>query len=551
MGPIGICIPLQKQAHFQQGRSLRENRQNLQQEEKQMNMDLSMCAFSGQVRQWNQVNWNQCQRQVRRLQARIVKATREGRWGKVQSLQWLLTHSFCGKALAVKRVTENQGRKTPGVDGVIWRTLGAKLKAIRSMHRRGYRAQPLRRLYIPKANGKQRPLGIPTMKDRAMQALYRLALEPIAETTGDPNSYGFRSQRSTADAMVQCFNALGRSISAKWILEGDIQGCFDHISHRWMLDHVPMDKRVLSQWLKAGYVEKRTLFATEEGTPQGGIISPTLANMTLDGLESLLAQHFPRQGWRNGQCWSPMVNLIRYADDFIITGASKELLEEEVRPLVEEFLKERGLVLSPEKTRITHIEEGFDFLGQHLRKFKGKPLLKPSKKNTQAFLKKVRDVISKNEAVSQIVLIGLLNPIIRGWVNYHRHIAANDTFSRMDHELWQGLWRWAKRRHPKKSCQWVKDRYFHHLGKRSWVFAADTGHRLTDGTKIWKRLVYPGDTKIRRHIKIRQAANPYDPVQRQYFEDRAFYKKFGVWRRKASPHPSGGPAPLARGFVSA
>src|ERR1043166_5889274 len=222
-----------------------------------MNVDSSMCASSGKASHWHQIDWAKCERSARRLQARIVKATREGRWGKVKALQRLLTHSFCGRALAVKRVTDNQGKRTPGVDRVIWRTPAAKLKAIGSLHRRGYKPLPLRRVYIPKANGKERPLGIPTMKDRAMQALYLLALAPIAETTGDPNSYGFRSERSTADALQQCFNVLGQRYSSPWVLEGDIKGCFDHISHDWMLHHVPTDKVGLQKWLKAGYVENR------------------------------------------------------------------------------------------------------------------------------------------------------------------------------------------------------------------------------------------------------------------------------------------------------
>lgn len=503
-----------------------------------MNVDSSMCASSGKASHWDPIDWAKCERRVGRLQARIVKATREGRWGKVQALQRLLTHSFCGRALAVKRVTDNQGKRTPGVDRVIWRTPAAKLKAIGSLHRRGYKPLPLRRVYIPKANGKQRPLGIPTMKDRAMQALYLLALAPIAETTGDPNSYGFRSERSTADALQQCFNALNRGCSAQWVLEGDIKGCFDHISHDWMLRHVPTDKVVLQKWLKAGYVENRNLFPTEAGTPQGGIISPTLANMTLDGLEKLLAEHFPRVGWRNGRSWCPKVNLVRYADDFIITGHSKELLENEVRPLVEEFLKERGLVLSTDKTRITHIDEGFDFLGQNLRKYDGKPLVKPSKKNTHVFLEKVRGIIGTNKAVSQVALIGLLNPVIRGWANYHRHCAAKETCHRVDHEIWQRLWHWAKRRHPKKARDWVKKQCFPALGQRAWTFASKTKQRTPEGQLIWKRLVYAGETKIRRHIKIRQAANPFDPQWKTYFVERAFQKKYGLHRPEAGIKPS-------------
>ena len=228
-----------------------------------MNADLSACASFGDTSPWDRIDWSRCEREVRRLQARIVKATREGRYGRVKTLQWLLTHSFHGKALAVRRVTENQGKRTPGIDGEIWQTPGAKHRAIGALRRRGYQPKPLRRVHIPKANGKLRPLGIPTMKDRAMQALHLLALEPIAETTGDPNSYGFRPARSTADAIDTCFLRLGRKCAPQWILEGDIRGCFDHISHEWMLRHVSTDKKVLRQWLKAGYMENRTLFPTE------------------------------------------------------------------------------------------------------------------------------------------------------------------------------------------------------------------------------------------------------------------------------------------------
>jgi RNA-directed DNA polymerase len=503
-----------------------------------MNVESSMCASSGEVSHWEQVNWPHCERQVRRLQARIVKATQESRWGKVQALQRLLTSSFSGKALAVKRVTENQGKRTPGVDSVSWTTPAARLKAIGSLQRRGYKPLPLRRVYIPKANGKQRPLGIPTMKDRAMQALHLLALEPVAETTADPNSYGFRPKRSTADALTQCFNALGRECSAQWVLEGDIKGCFDHISHDWMLQHVPVDKQMLQKWLQAGYIENRTLFPTEAGTPQGGIISPTLANMTLDGLEKLLAQHFPRQKSRNGKVWSPKVNLVRYADDFIITGDSKRLLLNEARPLVRRFLRERGLKLSADKTRITHIDEGFDFLGQNLRKYDGKPLAKPSKKNTHVFLEKVRGLIKANQSVSQAQLIVMLNPVIRGWANYHRHCAASDTFNRVDHAIWQALWRWARRRHPKKSRDWVKKHCFPAWQKRAWTFAAKTRKHKPDGTPIWGRLTYAGDTKIRRHIKIRRNANPFDPEWQTYFKEREFQKKFGITRQQAGIKPS-------------
>jgi RNA-directed DNA polymerase len=258
-----------------------------------MNVDNSACASSTTVEDWDQINWKQCERQVARLQARIVKASQEGRWSKVKVLQRLLTCSFSGKALAVKRVTENKGKRTSGVDHVLWSTPQSKLKAIVSLQRRGYCPLPLRRVYIPKSNGKLRPLSIPVMKDRAMQALYLMALEPVTETFADPNSYGFRKGRSTADAIEQCFKFLSKSDAPEWILEGDIKGCFDHISHRWLLAHVPMDIVILDKWLRCGFLDNSKMFAAEEGTPQGGIISPALANWTLDGLESLLKKTFP------------------------------------------------------------------------------------------------------------------------------------------------------------------------------------------------------------------------------------------------------------------
>lgn len=315
------------------------------------------CAPSGVA--WDGINWLEVQRQVRRLQTRMVKAVQAGRHNKAKALQWLLTHSFCGKALAVKRVSENKGKNTPGVDKVTWKTPAAKTNAIASLKRRDYSTLPLRRVMIPKKNSKKtRPLGIPVMKCRAMQALHLLALEPIAETTADLNSYGFRPKRSTADAGEQCFTVLAQTASAQWVLEADIRGCFDEISHDWMAANIPTDMVVFRKWLKAGYVYQNELFPTDAGTPQGGLISPVAMNMTLDGLERRLAEKFPTVK-RKGK--GLKMNMVRYADDFIITGSSKEWLELEVKPVVVEFLAERGLDLSPEKTKITHIGEGFDF----------------------------------------------------------------------------------------------------------------------------------------------------------------------------------------------
>jgi RNA-directed DNA polymerase len=464
--------------------------------------------------EWHALNWPSLHRNVRRLQVRIVKATQAGRWGKVKALQRLLTHSFSGKALAVKRVTENQGKRTPGVDGRIWNTPEEKAQAIPALQQKGYRSQPLRRVYIPKSNGKKRPLGIPTMRDRAMQALYLLALDPVAETTGDLDSYGFRQERSTADAISQCHTVLAQKQSAQWILEGDIQSCFDRISHDWLLHHIPLDQTILQQWLKAGYLEEQLLHPTDTGTPQGGIISPVLANLVLDGLEGALREKFRKR--KNAP--NPCIHLIRYADDFIVTGRSQELLETEVKPVLEAFLKERGLELSPEKTQTTHIEDGFDFLGQHARKYKGKLLIKPSKQNVKAFLTKVRRTVKTNQQATAGHLIAQLNPLLRGWANYHQHSASKRTFSRTDHAIFGTLWRWAQRRHPNKSRTWIKAKYFHTYRERHWVFSGEvTGQQ---GERTTNRLYRLASTPITRHVKIQGQANPYDPAWEPYFEQR-------------------------------
>nr|WP_172689222.1 group II intron reverse transcriptase/maturase [Enterobacter cloacae]AQX35370.1 group II intron reverse transcriptase/maturase [Enterobacter cloacae] len=477
-------------------------------------------APSHEPEAWHSIDWAKCHREVRRLQARIVKAVREGRYGRVKALQWLLTHSFSGKALAVRRVTENKGRHTPGVDGKLWTTPAARFQAIKSLRRRGYRSLPLKRLLIPKADGKSRPLGVPSMRDRAMQALYMIALSPVAETTADQRSFGFRPQRSVADAIEQCFIVLSKKHAPEWVLEGDIQGYFDNISHEWLMENIPIDRVILSRWLKAGYMEGRQLFPTEAGTPQGGIISPVQANLAPDGLEAKLKSHFGRPRYARNLEIKLKVNYVRYADDFIITGRSKELLENEVMPVVERFMHERGLMLSPTKTRITRIDQGFDFLGHNLRKFSGKLLIRPSGINVSRLLEKVRATVRENPALTQEKLIKKLNPIIQGWADFHRHNVAKAAFARVDHEIWLALWRWCRRRHPQKGKRWIKNRYFRQVGNRNWVFATPTGEYYPDGKPVLKSLRKAPDTRITRHTMLRQGANPFAPEWEAYFEER-------------------------------
>jgi RNA-directed DNA polymerase len=473
-------------------------------------------AFPG-GRAWDQVDWPIVHRRVRGLQIRIAKATRDQDWRRVKALQRFLVNSYSAKALAVKRVSENDGKRTPGVDDEIWTTPEAKWRAIQRLDSRGLRPQPLRRVYIPKRGSttKKRPLGIPVMIDRAQQALYLQGLEPVAEMRADPHSYGFRRNRGTQDAIAQVFNLLARKTSASWILEGDIKGCFDNFGHGWLESHIPMDTKVLSGWLNAGYVESGKLFPTEAGTPQGGIASPTIANIALDGLETMLTERF---GSTAKSIHQFRVRLVRYADDFIITGTSKELLEREVKPCVEAFLAERGLELSQEKTKITHISEGFDFLGQNVRKYGDKLLIKPSAKNVKAFLDKIRETIRVNRSAKQENLIRLLNPMIRGWANYHRHVVAKRTYAMVDHHIWQALWRWARRRHPNKLCGWVRRKYFRTLDHRHWVFATAT--RGYTGEPRLLALLSATDTRIVRHVRVKSDANPFDPVWDSYFAER-------------------------------
>lgn len=464
-------------------------------------------------KQWKNIDWIKAEKEVNRLQIRIAKAVQEKKWNTVKRIQYLLTHSYYAKALAVRKVTTNKGKNTAGVDKELWTTAASKMRAVLTLSDKNYKAKPLRRVYIEKKGKKaKRPLGIPCMYDRAMQALYALSLEPIAETTADTRSFGFRKGRCCQDACEYIFTNLAKSNSAKWVLEGDIKGCFDHISHEWMIANIPMDKSVLKQFLKAGFVFERELFPTEEGTPQGGVISPILANMALDGMQKALYDRFHtnRLGkddirFKNAH----KVNFIRYADDFIVTAATKEIAEE-AKQIVSQFLKGRGLELSEDKTVITHINDGFDMLGWTFRKFKGKLIVKPSKKSIKSFVASLSDTIRNHaKAWEQEVLIEKLNKQIRGWANYHQSVCASEAFAHIDYVLYELLWQWAKRRHPHKGQWWVSTRYWQRKGNRNWVFSTEN-----------KELLRVDHIPIVRHIKIRLDANPY--FDTEYFAERKF-----------------------------
>ena len=468
---------------------------------------------------WNSVNWRKANKVVRRLRQRIFKATRSGNVKLVRNLQRLLMRSYSNILISVRKVTQiNQGKDTPGVDKLVVKTPKARGLLVDILTKFiPWKPYPTRRVYIPKANGKKRPLGIPSIIDRCLQAIVKNALEPYWESKFEGSSYGFRPGRSAHDAIGKIYLIARPNKTKKWVVDADIKGCFDNIAHEPLMKAIGNfpARKLIHLWLKAGYVDKGAFYETSMGTPQGGIISPLLANIALHGLEKALGIKHNLSG-----AIISKRAVVRYADDFVVFCETKEDAEKTVS-ILNEWMKKRGLTLSDEKTKIVNLIEGFDFLGFNIRHYPVsntktglKILIKPSKQTMQNVRNKLRQVWLENKSQNIEHLIDKLNPIIRGIANYLRIGVSSEAFSNLDNWMYMREKRYAKRMHPNKSDKWLAKRYWGRLNldrMDNWVF----------GNKEFNNILLKFSWfNIERHALVKGTSSPDDPELRQYWGER-------------------------------
>ncbi len=499
---------------------------------------MSNASISKTTPEWNTINWAKVQRKVFKLQKRIFQAVRSGNKVKAKKLQKLLLKSHYAKLLAIRKVTQdNQGKKTAGIDGKKALIPNQRLKLVNELRLKGYKAKALLRIWIPKPGRvEKRPLGIPTIKDRAMQALVKSALEPYWEAQFEGTSYGFRPGRSVHDAIGRIYSAVNKT--ARYVLDADITKCFDKINHDYLLSKVDCPyniKRIITQWLKCGVLDNGTFEETDSGTPQGGVISPLLANITLHGMIKHIEDHFPHKKRREDGSYNKgyKPKIIRYADDFVVLHEDYDVILQ-CKNLIAQWLEQVGLELKPEKTSIRHtvksishdgktIKPGFDFLGFNIRsypvgkhhsgktggKINGinvsrpigfKTIIKPSKKKIIAHHEAIKEVIKSHRTAPQSALISKLNPIIRGWCYYYRTVASRETFSSEDHTLWTMLRAWTVSRKKKKTPLFdALKKYFSHGKHGKWTFQTKE-----------MNLYYHAETEIKRHQLVKPDSSPYD-----------------------------------------